>query len=497
MATAPRFAQARRTTLLAPITDTETTSITLRELVDIYGNALDMSLFGAVLYLTIDPGGSNEEIISCTDFTQNADDSVSLDTGIVRALSAVYPYGSGGTASAHSAGVTVVVSDQPQLYAAILTYIDDIAISGSPNASQTSKGIVEIATAAEISAGTSTGSTGAALAITPDQLALSSYGSNSFLTAVTGMVFEYMGLSAPAGFLMADGTAYSNDTYAALLQVCLGRFGYGTGATFTANASTDVITASAHGLSNGNRLLLDSTTTLPAGLSKNTVYYVISVTTNTFKVSTTAGGSAVDITDTGTGTHSFYTTFKVVDRRGRVGVGQGTATTKVATFVSRSSNVITVSGLASATWDEFQTGQSITYSAPGGAMTGLTSGNPYYIIRLSATTFSLASTLANAQNGTAIALSSDGTGAQTFTLTLTARTIGNTGGEETHAMSSSELLSHSHQYYRPSGAGSQSNFSQTSNAHTVSDSDAMIATGGNAGMNNMQPFIAMSYIVKT
>lgn len=77
-------------------------------------------------------------------------------------------------------------------------------------------------------------------------------------------------------------------------------------ATFTA-AVTDVITSNAHGLVNGNPVVLTTTTTLPAGLSLATVYYVKEKTTNTFKLSTTSGveGPAVDITDTGTGTHTF------------------------------------------------------------------------------------------------------------------------------------------------------------------------------------------------
>lgn len=77
-------------------------------------------------------------------------------------------------------------------------------------------------------------------------------------------------------------------------------------ATFTA-ATTDVITASAHGLVNGNKIVLTTTTTLPAGLELATVYYVVQKETNTFKVSTEPGteGPVVDITDTGTGTHTF------------------------------------------------------------------------------------------------------------------------------------------------------------------------------------------------
>lgn len=72
-------------------------------------------------------------------------------------------------------------------------------------------------------------------------------------------------------------------------------------------ATTDLITAaSAHGLIAGDRVRFTTTTTLPAGLSLATNYFVIAsgLTTTAFKVSATSGGSAVDITDTGTGTHS-------------------------------------------------------------------------------------------------------------------------------------------------------------------------------------------------
>ena len=77
-------------------------------------------------------------------------------------------------------------------------------------------------------------------------------------------------------------------------------------ANFTA-AVTNIITSNAHGLVNGNKIVLTTTDTLPAGLSTGTVYYVVQVTTNTFKVSTEPGdsGPEVDITDTGTGTHTF------------------------------------------------------------------------------------------------------------------------------------------------------------------------------------------------
>lgn len=75
-------------------------------------------------------------------------------------------------------------------------------------------------------------------------------------------------------------------------------------------AATDVITDAAHGLSNGDALVLTTTDTLPAGLATETIYYVIKATTNTFKLSmdkpdSNGDGVPVDITDTGTGTHTY------------------------------------------------------------------------------------------------------------------------------------------------------------------------------------------------
>jgi len=50
---------------------------------------------------------------------------------------------------------------------AVKAYVD---AGGNVNATETTKGIVEIATAAEVAAGTATGSTGASLVVTPDNL---------------------------------------------------------------------------------------------------------------------------------------------------------------------------------------------------------------------------------------------------------------------------------------------------------------------------------------
>jgi hypothetical protein len=77
-------------------------------------------------------------------------------------------------------------------------------------------------------------------------------------------------------------------------------------ATFTAKAATDTFTSNNHGLSNGDMITVGSDDTLPSPLVASLPYFVINAATNTFQVSLTTGGSAVDITDTGTGTHTWY-----------------------------------------------------------------------------------------------------------------------------------------------------------------------------------------------
>lgn len=83
--------------------------------------------------------------------------------------------------------------------------------------------------------------------------------------------------------------------------------------TFTADASTDVCTwtSTANFPSNiltGTRVRLTTTTTLPAGLSLATDYYMIRVTDTTFKLATSyanaIAGTQINITDAGTGTHT-------------------------------------------------------------------------------------------------------------------------------------------------------------------------------------------------
>jgi hypothetical protein len=77
--------------------------------------------------------------------------------------------------------------------------------------------------------------------------------------------------------------------------------------TFTADASTDELTmAELPAFRDGQKVQVISTGTLPAGLSASTDYYVrdLDRDTKTLKLAATEGGTAINVTDAGTGTHT-------------------------------------------------------------------------------------------------------------------------------------------------------------------------------------------------
>jgi microcystin-dependent protein len=78
----------------------------------------------------------------------------------------------------------------------------------------------------------------------------------------------------------------------------------GAAQTFTA-ATTDIITMGT-GWDNNISVKVSTTGTLPGGLSSATTYFIVQadVTAETCKLSTSVGGSPVDISSTGTGTHT-------------------------------------------------------------------------------------------------------------------------------------------------------------------------------------------------
>jgi hypothetical protein len=90
-----------------------------------------------------------------------------------------------------------------------------------------------------------------------------------------------------------------------------------TALTSISNGSPAVFTLNSHNLANGDRLTLTTSGALPTGLAISTTYYAINVAANTFNVSLTSGGAAVNTTGAGSGTHSmtyFYSDLATTDQ---------------------------------------------------------------------------------------------------------------------------------------------------------------------------------------
>lgn len=195
------------------------------------------------------------------------------------------------------------------------------------------------------------------------------------------------------------------------------------------------------------------------------------------------------------GTH-----FTLPDMRGRVAICDGTGTvTETITSQTAAGNAIPVASNDT----KWITGMTVVVSGTTGfGGTGLANGT-HFVIRVDSTHLSFATTLANAQNGTAETLT--GTGSAVLTTTWTARTLGQNGGEEAHAMSSTEQLLHTHiqtahnHTYLATGAAGAGPGAAAPNANATLNTGNTTAvnqnTGGNASMNIIQPFIVTKYII--
>ena len=321
-------------------------------------------------------------------------------------------------------------------------------------------------------------------------------------TAPAGSLVLWSGDVAPSGWFLCDATAYSASTYPTLAAVMIPKasvFGRGTAVgTFTVDTSTDIVTSASHGLSDGAIVHVASTTTLPTGLSANTVYYVISATSSTFKLSLTSGGGAIDISSTGSGTHSVYDEFQVPDFRGLMPMGAGTGSLTfnfATTDIDTGTEVITVPSNTS-----LYTGQPIVYTTSGTVAGDLVASTTYYAIRLSATTISIADSLALALAGTAHNLTGTGSGTHTFTIPLTARSVGERGGNENHSHVAAENAPHTHGVTIPT-AGDQAGAGTTiPNDIDSTPSQSVAVTSASQGSGTafslINPYLAMNFIIK-
>lgn len=211
-------------------------------------------------------------------------------------------------------------------------------------------------------------------------------------------------------------------------------------------------------------------------------------------------GSAIDRTtysvlftaiSTTYGTGNGTTTFNLPDLRGRLPIGSGTGVTTEACTTQSGGGLVVASNNT-----KWITGMPVVFSNIT-TFTGISAGPTYYVIRSSSTLIKFATTLANAQNGTVDVTIVGASGTATVTYTATARTLGELGGEEAHAMSSTELLSHTHALSNGASFWTNGGVSGANSGGSPLASATLNNTGGNAAMNIMQPFVVVNYIIKT
>lgn len=201
MANNSKYAQLQPFTLYGSGASVGDTSVVLSSFNDLLGVPLTMASFGTEGYGTIEPNTSQEEQIGFTGITNNANGTVTL-TGVTHVLF-ISPYTeTSGLGTAHAGGVGFVISNTAGFYnrftaknndetitglfsypsseatrprgiadtdtavlAAYVTFgqLGRTSFAGTVNASTIQKGIVQIATGAQLAAGTGTGSTGAVI----------------------------------------------------------------------------------------------------------------------------------------------------------------------------------------------------------------------------------------------------------------------------------------------------------------------------------------------
>lgn len=191
-------------------------------------------------YGTFEPETSREENFSFTGITDNGNDSFTL-TGVTRGLGFKFPYASDVSLRLPHSGSTVLrLSNSAPFYeefavkrndnaftgdntfsnlvamptgtsadlnkGASIEFVVNTAVAGAPDASLVGKGLVQLPTQAQTDARTATGSTGAALAVTPNVLRATKY--VDFLSSATGND-SYAITPVPAVTALADGMEFT------------------------------------------------------------------------------------------------------------------------------------------------------------------------------------------------------------------------------------------------------------------------------------------------
>jgi hypothetical protein len=123
-------------------------------------------------------------------------------------------------------------------------------------------------------------------------------GSGTAIGGLTNATSYYAGQVTANTFKLYDTRAHGTTAVATL-----------TIPTASVNTTSDTITSNAHGLVNGAQVNYNNQGGASiTGLTSGNDYYVVNATTNTFQLSVTLGGAAIDLSGTGNNSQTFAST---------------------------------------------------------------------------------------------------------------------------------------------------------------------------------------------
>jgi hypothetical protein len=196
---------------------------------------------------------------------------------------------------------------------------------------------------------------------------------------------------------------------------------------FTAEADDDTATSVGHGLLTGDGPIrvANSGGALPTGISAATDYWIIKVTDDTFQFAATKAlalaGTELTLDDDGTGTQTLSDTTSTERLvTGLAGAFRGTPDGEPLVVADDVFTADNTTEIFTAVAHGLLTGDGpIQVSNGGGALpTGLSASTNYWVIKIDADTFKLATSRANAIAGSNLLITSNGTGTQTLSDTV-------------------------------------------------------------------------------
>lgn len=491
------------------------TSVTLQSATDDDGIALPAGVY----FFAIDGNNSQKEHIVATLSGTSLTGISSVSRQGVQASGVVRTHRVGSTVTltdfAHIRyindilrGATTLDATAPLSYDGVATisgnnqlatkvYVDGVAVAGASNANLTTKGILQSATQAQADAKTATGSTSAALAITPDVLRSSLL--SDYVASDTGSANTYAIAPSPVFASYVAGQRYifkaaNANTAASTLNVN----GLGT-KTIKKNGILD--------LSPNDILAAQIVEVMYDGTNMILLSPVASNTIATGTVSPFAG----PVVPTG---------YLLCDG---TAVSRTTYANLLSVIAPAQTFTVTIASPAvvSATAHGLQVGDKIRLTTTSALPTGLAASTDYFVIAagFGANSFEVSAS----RGGAAVNTSGSQSGIQTMRFSNWGVGDGSTTfnvpdmrgfipygqktsdtnfdnlnvptvypGEKTHTLITAEMPSHTHTIPTgTSGAGSAAGLNVSGGTQTSG------STGSDGAHNNMPPYLAMQYVIKT